>query len=91
MNFDQDPNDKTKFQILGYDYNDADATVMRAKMEYLRSKPFLFSGTVRRNIDPEVEHSDEEICRVLHLLGADKILKEIVDTERSKTVKGIVE
>jgi hypothetical protein len=46
---------------------------------------------VRLNIDPEVEHSDEEICRVLFLLGAEKILSEIIDTRRSATVRGIVE
>lgn len=80
MNFEKDPSDKTKLEILGYDYDQADPNVMREKIEYLRNHPYLFSGTVRLNIDPEVEHSDEEICRVLHLLGGGKILNEIINT-----------
>lgn len=91
MNFEKDPTDKTRFEILGYDYDDADPTVMREKIDYLRNKPYLFSGTVRLNIDPEVEHTDDEICRVLHLLGGQKILDEIIQINQSAPVEGIQE
>jgi ABC-type multidrug transport system fused ATPase/permease subunit len=89
MTYERDQSDKTKMKILGHDYDDVDPLIIRERIEYLRSKPYLFSGTVRLNIDPEIEHTDEEICRVLHLLGGEKILNEIVDT-KSKTVQGIV-
>jgi|GEM_PF-5043641 len=91
QNLEKDPGDRTILKILGYDYNEAEPSVMREKIDYLREKPYLFSGTVRLNIDPEVEHTDEEICRVLHLLGGDKIINDILDVEGSSTIKGILQ
>jgi len=82
---------KSLINILGHDYTkDTDPTTLRNKISYLSSKPFLFSGSVRLNIDPMVEFSDQKICEILDLLGGAKILYETVDVGRSHTLRGII-
>lgn len=56
-------------------------------LEYLRQHisiipqdPVMFSGTIRSNIDPLQQHTDEEIWKTLHKIHMDSVISNIDDS-----------
>lgn len=56
------------FEMLGKDVGISDPDDLRESIAYLSDYPCMYSGTVRDNIDPKKEFSDEEIAKTLHFL-----------------------
>ena len=50
-----------KILIDGVDTKDLDITKLREKLSIISQDPFLFSGTLRENLDPNNTRSDDEI------------------------------
>jgi len=74
----------TVFKVLGYDYKEVGGDFMRKKMSYLNKSPVTYSGTVRRNIDPEARETenDNKILLFLHQIGALGVLEKTVDDKK---------
>ncbi|KAH7035248.1 P-loop containing nucleoside triphosphate hydrolase protein [Microdochium trichocladiopsis] len=57
-----------------------DVHAWRQRISFVAQDPVLFPGTLRKNIDPLQEHSDEECLAVLHrVLGEEWTLESAVD------------
>jgi len=63
------------FKLFGQHAEKSSHVEHREKVCYLSSKPTLFSGRVRENIDPDLKHSKEKIMSVLKYLGGYIILE----------------
>ena len=60
---------------------------LREKISIIPQEPVVFSGSLRRNLDPFSEHDDEAVWKVLHdvhLTETVKNLREGLSTEMSE-------
>lgn len=53
-------------QIDGVDIKDLGLHILRQNIAFIPQTPFLFQGSIRENLDPFKEFSDEEVKRVLN-------------------------
>ena len=70
--------------IDNYDINDIGLHCLRKNISYLPQTPFLMSGTVRQNLDPFNNYSDEQIVESIkdvQLWAYINSLKDGIDTE----------
>jgi ABC-type multidrug transport system fused ATPase/permease subunit len=51
--------------VDGVDIGSVPVETLRGRMSIIPQDPVLFCGTVRKNLDPFLQHSDEELWRVL--------------------------
>ncbi|KAA0187376.1 ATP-binding cassette subfamily C (CFTR/MRP) member 10 [Fasciolopsis buskii] len=60
-----DPFLPTKVFVDGVDIRTVPLVALRTSILAVPQEPFLFSGCLRDNLDPERVHSDEELCEIL--------------------------
>ena len=64
-----DPDDQNPvMKVFGHDLKNLDLISFRRHIEYLRNDPKLFYGTLRTNIDPYNEFTDQQIFKAMHYL-----------------------
>lgn len=74
-------------KVLGYDYNLCFGREIREKVSYLSKNPMIYSGTVRENIDPKAEYTDDEIMKIFQILGAEDVIDETIDFTKSTKLR----
>lgn len=57
-----------RIEIDGVDIGRVKLANLRSRLTIIPQDPMLFAGTVRRNLDPFSEHSDEELWAALGLV-----------------------
>ena len=58
---------------------------LRSSISMIPQIPFLMEGTLRFNLDQHFIHSDQEILRVLDLIGLQEAFKELTKHQRDST------
>ena len=75
------------YQIGGYDGLKIGLNFLRRHISLIPQHPFFFRGTIKQNLDPSGEISDESLWDVLESAGLDVFVKELpheLETEMSK-------
>ena len=57
--------DAGRIEIDGVDLSGVGMPLLRRSMTFIRQEPLLFAGTVRSNLDPLAQHSDDELHAAL--------------------------
>lgn len=70
----------SSLKIDGVDIRDIGLHTLRHSISIIPQNPFVFSGTIRRNLDPLNEYSEEQLWKVLE----DVDLKNVVDAQIDK-------
>jgi ATP-binding cassette, subfamily C (CFTR/MRP), member 1 len=66
-----------RIRIDGVDIGQVDLSVLRDRIEMIPQDPHLFEGTIRSNIDPDLEHGDEAIEAALRRVHADTLVARL--------------
>ena len=77
--------------IDGLDTSQIGLHDLRPRISVIPQTPFLFSGTVRKNLDPWNQHSDQEIWEALRATGLDGCVssqRRVEDEIKIKNEKG---
>jgi ABC-type multidrug transport system fused ATPase/permease subunit len=61
--------DSGKIEIDGVDISLLPLKTLREAIEVVQQEPVLFNGTIRDNVDLELKHKDDEIWRILEIVG----------------------
>lgn len=62
-------------QLLIYDKNVNNYTIheLRSQVSVLPQDPFIFEGTLRENLDPKNQCSEDQLLQAMKLIGLQKI------------------
>ncbi|KAI0125696.1 ABC transporter [Xylariales sp. AK1849] len=72
--------EKGHIKVGSLDISDVNVHTWRQRISFVAQDPVLFPGTLRQNLDPLEEHSDEECIAVLHrVLGPEWALTSHID------------
>ncbi|KAI8422275.1 hypothetical protein MSG28_006161 [Choristoneura fumiferana] len=61
--------------VDGVPVDSVNLQALRSRISMIPQEPFIFTGSVRDNVDPLQQHSDAELWRVLERCGADGALR----------------
>eukprot|EP00927_Polykrikos_kofoidii_P046190 TRINITY_DN40403_c0_g1_i1.p1 TRINITY_DN40403_c0_g1~~TRINITY_DN40403_c0_g1_i1.p1 ORF type:complete len:1308 (+),score=185.59 TRINITY_DN40403_c0_g1_i1:69-3926(+) len=64
--------DSGSVHLSGRNLADVSLKAVRRAISMIPQEPFLISGSVRRNLDPFDEHSDEQVTAALQRVGLDR-------------------
>ena len=73
----RDPKDNSSITIFGLEISEIKAEQIKKELFLLERDSGLFEGTIRKNLDPYCQHSDEVLIELLTSLGIEKVLKRI--------------
>lgn len=73
-----DPEDKSVYMIEGQDALSMDVNALRKKFTCVPQQPFLFSDSLRKNMDPFDEHPDEKIVESLSAVNMWPRLQKVI-------------
>ena len=62
-------------RVLGFKMSDVNNRDIREKIAFLGKEDDIFSGSVRENIDPKLEFSDDKIMTLLKIFKADEVIE----------------
>jgi ABC-type multidrug transport system fused ATPase/permease subunit len=66
-----------KIVVDGVNTHDAGLSELRSSLAIIPQEPVCFAGTVRSNLDPFNEHTDEELWKALKLAHLHKFIKSL--------------
>ncbi|XP_046668507.1 ATP-binding cassette sub-family C member 4-like [Homalodisca vitripennis] len=79
---------KGKIIIDGIDVTDFGLHDLRSKLSVIPQEPVLFSGNVRKNLDPFDEYSDHTIWSALEEVELKEVIEDLPQGLNSKIVEG---
>ena len=71
------PLETGKIEIDGVDITTLNRNYLRRRLAIVPQEPFIFSSTIRRNLDPLGEHSDDELWRALQTVTLKPMILEL--------------
>ena len=82
-----EPQPGSKIVLDGVDVSTLGLRDLRSKMAMIPQDPFMFAGTVRTNLDPFEEHTDEEVWSVIEKVG----LKHTIDAATKQLYMEVID
>ncbi len=71
--------DSGKLKVFGMDVSSTDPDLLRGRISYVNNSMHIFRGTLRYNLDPKGNHSDQEILSVCDRIGLGRFIAEMPD------------
>ncbi len=71
--------DSGRLTVCGMDVSSTDPVQLRGHVSYVNNSMHIFRGTLRYNLDPKGNHSDEEILSVCERIGLGRFIAEMPD------------
>ncbi|RKO92589.1 P-loop containing nucleoside triphosphate hydrolase protein [Blyttiomyces helicus] len=65
--------------IDGEDITRIGTRALRSRIQIIPQEPVLFTGTIRSNLDPEGAYADDDIWRVLEMIGLKQYVSDLKD------------
>ena len=69
--------DSGKLTVCGMDVSSTDPVLLRGHISYVNNSMHIFRGTLRYNLDPKGNHSDEEILSVCERIGLGRFIVDM--------------
>ncbi len=69
--------DKGRLTVCGMDVSSTDPVLLRGHTSYVNNSMHIFRGTLRYNLDPKGNHSDEEILSVCERIGLARFIVDM--------------
>ena len=63
--------------IDGVSTSDLGLEDLRSRISIIPQEPFCFKGTLRFNLDPFNKYTDDELWRIIHTVGLNKVVEII--------------
>lgn len=82
------PLEEGRILLAGQDLTQIGVGLLRRQVTIVPQDPILFSGALRRNLDPQATKSEEEIFEVLRRTGLDELVKGLKDGLATSVAQG---
>ena len=69
--------DSGRLTVCGMDVSNTDPVLLRGRISYVNNSMHIFRGTVRYNLDPKGNHSDEEILSLCERIGLGRFIADM--------------